>query len=96
MENVQRLEAEIQSVFDQYDREEMAAKLLNAGIAFGRVNSVAEFSDHPDLRRVEIATETGPAAIPAPPARLTGAPRQPGPVPSLGEHGNALRREFGG
>ena len=95
VENVHRLEAEIQSVFDRYDREAMAARLLNAGIAFGRVNSVAEFSGHPDLRRVEVATETGPAAIPAPPARLTGVLREPGPVPSLGEHGSALRREFG-
>jgi crotonobetainyl-CoA:carnitine CoA-transferase CaiB-like acyl-CoA transferase len=72
----------------------MAAKLLAAGIAFGRVNEVADLSRHADLRRVEVATPSGPVAMPAPPARVMGEKPALGPVPGLGEHTDALRREF--
>jgi itaconate CoA-transferase len=76
------------------DADTMAAKLLAAGIAFGRVNEVADLSHHADLRRVEVATPSGPVAMPAPPARVMGERPVLGPVPALGEHSEALRREF--
>lgn len=88
------LERLVAARFARDDAAPMAAKLLAAGIAFGRVNEVADLSRHGDLRRVEVATPSGPVAMPAPPARLAGEEPALGRVPALGEHTDALRREF--
>ena len=89
------LEKRIAARFAQDDAGILAAKLLAAGIAFGRVNEVADLSRHGDLRRVEVATPSGPVAMPAPPARVIGEESVLGRVPALGEHTGAVRREFG-
>ena len=73
------------------------AKLRAADIAYGAVNSVADFSRHPQLRRVTIATPGGDVAIPAPPARGLrddDDDERLGAVPAIGQHGDAIRREF--
>jgi crotonobetainyl-CoA:carnitine CoA-transferase CaiB-like acyl-CoA transferase len=88
------LEQVVGARFALDDADTMAAKLLAAGIAFGRVNEIAGLSRHGDLRRVEVATPSGPIAMPAPPARITGEEPVLGGVPALGEHTDALRREF--
>jgi crotonobetainyl-CoA:carnitine CoA-transferase CaiB-like acyl-CoA transferase len=89
------LEAMIAKRFAGETSAVMAAKLRAAGIAFGRVNSVAEVSRHPDLRRIRVATPTGPVETPAPPARFDGASADDIPkVPAPGEHAAALRAEF--
>jgi itaconate CoA-transferase len=85
------LDAFIAQVFARDEREALAAKLFAAGIAFGRLNSVADFSRHPHLRRVEVPTPEGVVAVPSPPGGLEGAA---GKVPALGEHTQAVRREF--
>ena len=82
-------------MFGSLKAEALCAKLLKAGIAFGRVNSVTEFSKHPQLRRVEVATEKGPVNLPAPPAQVSGEKVSLRPVPALGEHSNRIRQEFG-
>jgi crotonobetainyl-CoA:carnitine CoA-transferase CaiB-like acyl-CoA transferase len=93
--NRARLNAIIAAVFARHATDGLCARLLAAGIAFGRVNGVAEFSRHPQLRRVEVATPAGPVAIPAPPPVVDGE-RMPtlGAVPALDAHGAAIRREF--
>lgn len=105
VKNREALLPSIAAAFAGVDRAAMAAKLGAAGIAYGFVNSVAEFSRHPALRRAETPTPEGPVLVPAPPAKssarraqtLGGAGETPGlrPVPGLGEHGAAIRREFG-
>jgi len=87
------LEQLIAARFALDDTKTMAAHLLAAGIAFGRVNDVGGLSRHGDLRRVTVDTETGPVAMPAPPAR-SGEDEMFGAVPALGQHTDALRREF--
>jgi crotonobetainyl-CoA:carnitine CoA-transferase CaiB-like acyl-CoA transferase len=86
-----RLNAVVREGFARHATE----ALLAAGIAFARVNAVADFARHPQLRRVEVATPSGPVAIPAPPAIVDGV-RAPalGAVPALGAHGAAIRAEF--
>lgn len=84
----------ISEVFGRYTRSELCEKLLASRIAFGRVNSIGEFSEHGDLRRVEVQTPSGPAQIPAPPAVVDGGVEHLGPVPACGEHTEALRQEF--
>ena len=76
------------------ETETMAAQLLKAGIAFGRVNDVSGLSRHADLRRIEVATPTGPVVMPAPPARVANEEATFGPVPSVGEHSDKVRAEF--
>jgi itaconate CoA-transferase len=100
--NVQRvanraaMDAIIARAFARHATEALCAKLQAAGIAFGRVNDVAAFSRHPQLRRVRVATPAGEIDIPAPPPIVDGerAPRLGG-VPAIGAHGDAIRREFG-
>ncbi len=92
--NLEALEADIAAVFKRYSREELSEKLLTARVAFGRVNSVADFSAHADLRRMEISTPSGRAKIPAPPARIKGEEVGTATVPRLGEHSGFLRSEF--
>ena len=92
--NLDALEADISAVFKLYNRDELAQKLLAARVAFGRVNSVADFSAHADLRRMDIETPHGPVQIPVPPARVKGEDVGAAVVPGLGEHTQDLRTEF--
>jgi crotonobetainyl-CoA:carnitine CoA-transferase CaiB-like acyl-CoA transferase len=82
------------AAFARHDVKTLCDMLLAAGIAFGRVNGVAELSRHPQLRRVTIGSENGPIDMPAPPPRIAGEVATPGPIPRLGEHTAAIRREF--
>jgi crotonobetainyl-CoA:carnitine CoA-transferase CaiB-like acyl-CoA transferase len=94
--NRARMDAIIREGFARHGTEALCARLLAAGIAFARVNSVADFSRHPQLRRVRVQTPAGEIALPAPPPVVDGE-RAPalGPVPALDAHGEAIRREFG-
>jgi itaconate CoA-transferase len=74
----------------------LVQRLRSAQIAFGRVNTVAQFSQHPQLRRATVATPNGDVALPAPPAQVVGEERKLRPVPALGAHTEAVRREFAG
>jgi crotonobetainyl-CoA:carnitine CoA-transferase CaiB-like acyl-CoA transferase len=89
------LDAEIAAALAQVDGTTLIGRLERAGIAFGRLNEVADLSAHPQLRRVSIDTPHGPAQIPAPPAIRDGAGPNLGAVPGLGAHSEGLRAEFG-
>ena len=88
------LDALIAQVFAGLSRSEAAKRLARANIAFGAVNSVEGLSGHPQLRRMDVATPSGPAHLPAAPARAAGETFAPGPSPALGEHSQAIRAEF--
>ncbi len=75
-------------------RDQAAARLRQAGTAFGFVNDVAAFARHKALRRVMVETPGGPASIVAPPALVDGAAPALGPVPGIGAHSDIIRREF--
>jgi crotonobetainyl-CoA:carnitine CoA-transferase CaiB-like acyl-CoA transferase len=85
------LDGLVAEIFARYPREALAERLFAAGIAFGRLNSVADFSAHPHLDRVEVPTPGGDVSMPTPPGGLAAPP---GRVPALGEHTEAVRREF--
>lgn len=84
-------DARVQAAFGALDTEVLVAKLEAANIAFARVSDLTLFARHPHLRRVTVASPSGPVSYPAPPT-----PRDEpfGPVPALGEHSEKLRREF--
>jgi itaconate CoA-transferase len=73
----------------------LSRRLEEAEIAFARVNDIEGILRHPHLRRMSVASPNGAVALPAPPARWIGedAPSF-GPLPALGEHTQAVRREF--
>ena len=68
-------------------------KLAAADIAFARVNTPAELTRHPHLRRITIGTPSGPVSYPAP-AEQKSATKHYGPVPAIGEHTDKIRAEF--
>ena len=84
----------IKSALAAHDREALVALLQESGIAFARFNEVSDLIDHPQLRRVSIATASGMIKLVAPPARFSSDSGALGPVPALGEHTQLVRDEF--
>lgn len=86
-------------VIDRFARissDEAMNELEAAGLAFGRLNQIADVSQHQHLRRVPVSTPAGDIHVIAPAAILdeekTPALR---PVPACGAHSETLRNEFG-
>lgn len=81
--------------FSSRPMEALSQELEAAQIAFARVNDVSSILRHPHLRRAMVDSPNGPLALPAQPAKVMGKddPRF-GPLPELGEHTAAVRREF--
>jgi formyl-CoA transferase len=81
------------------DTPAATAQLDAAGIANARLNTMAEFLDHPVLagreRWREIGTPGGPVRALLPPVGIGGLTPQMGPVPALGAHTDAVLRELG-
>jgi crotonobetainyl-CoA:carnitine CoA-transferase CaiB-like acyl-CoA transferase len=96
VENRTALDAIIANIFRGLARNALIVRLKAAKIAYGALNSVKDAARHPQLRRAEISTPTGPVSAPAPPPRWAGeAPFAPGPIPGIGEHTDQIRAEFG-
>ena len=97
-ENRPALNEQIDEVLSHLGRAEVIKLLKEGRIAFGSLNSVADLSEHQQLRRMEVATPTGPVQLICPPAlsagEATGESTQFGQVPAIGEHSDAIRREF--
>lgn len=89
-----RLDSVINAVFNTLSRRELLERLDAGGIAYGFVNSVAEFCRHPQLRRVQQRIPGGTVQVIAPPVRCADGSPALGAVPSLGEHARSLREEF--
>ena len=70
MERVKRradTDARVGAVFVAADAEPLIARLAAADIAFARVSDTAILAAHPHLRRITVATPSGPVSYPAPP-----------------------------
>jgi itaconate CoA-transferase len=85
----------VQEEFARYDRAALGARLEAAGIAFGNLNTVADFAAHPHLRRITVEATGGPVSMPPPPARGLDDSRSTR-IPALGADGEKIRREFAG
>jgi itaconate CoA-transferase len=86
--------AKVAAVFARHDVEPLMKTLASADIAFARVNDSELLGRHPHLRRIAVETPSGPASIPAPAATWAGPARDYGPIPTLGEHSEMIRKEF--
>lgn len=95
VENRKALDALVGEILATMDEAEARRRLAAAKVAYAAVNTVAELSTHPHLRRIAVQTPHGEARMAAPAIQFRGEARQYGPVPALDEHGAALRAEFG-
>jgi itaconate CoA-transferase len=79
--------------------DEVSQALDAAGIANARLRTPDELTQHPQLRARDrwraVRTPGGDIEALLPPVQLTGQTPVMGPVPTLGEHTEAIRAEFG-
>ena len=94
VENRVSLDAIMNGVFSQYSIDEIAEKLQAAQIAFGRLNDMDVFTQHPQNRFVSVRTSSGDVQLLSPGAIVNGILPRLGDVPDLGQHSAAIRAEF--
>lgn len=85
-------DGEVARAFAALPGDVLIRRLDEADIAFAEMNDMASLSRHPHLRRITVASEAGPIVFPAPGAM---SDRTYGTVPAIGEHTDAVLREFG-
>lgn len=90
-----RLDGEIKAILARLTVNEVKDRLRQAQVAFAEINGVQELSAHPHLRRAALPTANGDVHVVAPPAVFRESPRTLRGLPGLGEHTDAIRREFG-
>lgn len=79
-------------VFATYSRDTLLQRLADADIAFAEVNTMADLTSHPHLRRIEVDTPAGPVAYPAPGAIFVDQERAYTAVPAVGEHTDEIQQ----
>ncbi len=94
VENRVSLDAIMNGVFSQYSIDEIAEKLQTAQIAFGRLNDMDVFTQHPQNRFVSVRTSAGDVQLLSPGAIVNGILPRLGDIPDLGQHSAAIRAEF--
>ncbi|MDA7561191.1 CoA transferase [Alphaproteobacteria bacterium] len=94
VENRVSLDAIMNGVFSQYSIDKIAEKLQAAQIAFGRLNDMDVFTQHPQNRFVSVRTSAGDVQLLSPGAIVNGILPRLGDVPDLGQHSAAIRAEF--
>jgi itaconate CoA-transferase len=93
--NRKEVDRMVQEEFLRYDRAALGGRLKAAGIAFGNLNTVADFAAHPHLRRITVDAKGGRVSMPPPPTRGFDDSRST-KVPALGVDGEKIRHEFSG
>ena len=94
--NRDALEGIIAGVFGSAPREAIIDRLTVAGIAFGRLTDLEDLAAHPQNRFITVQSDGGEIELMAPGFSTRGETPTYGPVPSLGQHSDAIRAEFGG
>lgn len=88
------LDAHIGKRCQELSTDDLVAALETAKLAYGRLNGVADLSNHPQLRRVEVAAGGVSVAMPAPVLQSDPILEWIGPVPHLGEHTDQVKRSL--
>jgi formyl-CoA transferase len=76
----------VSDIFGSLTRDELLKRLDAADIAFAEVNTMADLTVHPHLRRIEVDTPRGVVTYSAPAVIFVGEQRHYGPVPAIDEH----------
>ena len=97
--NRNALEPMIESALQPYTRQEVTARLAASDIPYGDLNTIEQFSNHPQLsgrdRWREVATPGGPMRALLPPMAFGSHDPIMGDVPAVGQHTDAVLRELG-
>ncbi len=93
VENREPLDEIIGHALEQLTKQELIDRLGHASIAFGSLNSVEQFSQHPQLSLFTVDSPAGSVELIAPSGHKVSTRRSR--VPKLGEHSAAIRAEFG-
>ncbi len=88
------LDRRVQDAIASFSLAELCALLDKVRIAYGRVSTMEDLIGHRSVTTAAVATPAGEVALLAPPVIVDGARPRLGRVPKLGEHDDALRREF--
>src|ERR1700751_1065829 len=78
-------------IFATLTRDALLKRLADSDIAFVAVNTMADLTVHPHLRRIEVDTPKGVVTYPAPAAIFVGEERHYGAVPAIGENKDTPR-----
>jgi itaconate CoA-transferase len=92
------LHAEIEAALSQYSADQVLARLDAAQIANGKLNTVGDLLEHPQLehRWAEVDSPAGPLrALPSPVSIGGGAMPALGSIPGVGEHTDEILTELG-
>ncbi|MGK0172920.1 MAG: itaconate CoA-transferase [Gammaproteobacteria bacterium] len=92
--NRPELAALIEQEFSTLTRDEVVERLRKANVAYGALNTVADLSAHPQLRRQRVSTPRGEVSLVNSPIRRRPNPHSLGAVPALGQHSADIRKEF--
>ncbi len=96
VDNRTEVDQKVADVFLQYPREKIIELLDAANIAYGRLSDLDDLLQHPQNRYANIEGENGAIDLLAPATLVDGAAPLQGKVPALNEHGDLIRKEFGG
>lgn len=92
--NREKLDAEVEPIFETMSAEEAIERLGNAAVAYARYTALRDLGAHPALRRTKVMLPDGQVVtLPRPAGR--GEDFHTGPIPGLGQHTDAVRTEFG-
>jgi itaconate CoA-transferase len=96
--NRAELHAIVEGVFATLGADQVMQRLEAADIANGRLNTVEQFIDHPQLsarsRWREVGSPVGPLRALVPPVTIDGIETIMNPIPALGEHTDSILREL--
>jgi crotonobetainyl-CoA:carnitine CoA-transferase CaiB-like acyl-CoA transferase len=99
VEHRQALDALVGDAFYRDTREQIIEKLNRAHIAFGRLSDLADLAHHPQNRYRNVATQNGPVVMLGRGANVSEYKDSVGnptlKLPSVGEHTESIRAEFG-
>ena len=91
VENREALKDELEAFFKLHSKVALAEILNRGGIAYGRINNVADVWAHPALKTKEVVSSGNVATFVR---RVCDEAQAQRAVPRLGEHSSAIRREF--
>jgi crotonobetainyl-CoA:carnitine CoA-transferase CaiB-like acyl-CoA transferase len=88
----------VEAALEDQRADDVVQELELRGLACARMRTPQEFHDHPQLRARDrwrdVHTPGGPVRALLPPVDVEGREAAMGDVPALGQHTEALRREF--
>lgn len=99
VDNNDKITPLLEAAFAEMSADQVVQRLDAVGIASARLRTPTDLFAHPQLKARDrwrtVDTAGGPVQALLPPVTITGREAAMGDVPSLGQHNELLRKEFG-